>query len=410
MKIGILVESFPRISETWLANQVIDLIDRGNEVYIYSIYPCKDSIIHQQVKANRLIEKTQYFFYPKGNPLARFWLGLAFIATNLGKTTPKKAIKGLKSVLLGRIEPLFGFNFIFLKGVQNLDILHAHFGEIGVFAAKMRKAGLIPDAKIVVSFHGHDIFPHRRDYYARQYAIFSDYADALLVNSPYSLSLLNNINPDFQSKILPVGLSPRYFKPTRITLSKSKVRLIFLGRLVHLKGGLLMVEIFRRLLRDNPDLELIMIGDGEKREEIEKKVRDYGLSNSIYLKGALSQEKIIEEFNSASIYVYPGMFDPYFQAGDTQGLVVQEAQAMELPVVCSDIGGIKFGLRDGETGFLVGEGDVDGFVEKIQILINDQQLREKMGRAGREYVLKYFDSKVIGDLLMEIYSEVLHDN
>lgn len=410
MKIGILVESFPRISETWLANQIIDLIERGNEVSIYSVYSCNEKIVHQQVRTFHLIDRTQYFFNPKVNRGKQILLGINFMLSNLGNAKLCKLVNGLKALLLKKIEPLFVFNFVFLRGMQELDILHSHFGEIGVCAAKMRRAGLIPDTKIVVSFHGHDIFPYRRDYYARQYTIFSEYADALLVNSPYSLSLLNNINPDFQAKILPVGLSSSYFKPTRNTISNSKVRLIFLGRLVHLKGGLLMIDIFQRLLRDNPELELIMIGNGEERDEIEKKVKDNGLSDSIFLKGALSQENIIDEFNSGSIYVYPGLFDPYFQAGDTQGLVVQEAQAMELPVVCSDIGGIKFGLRDGETGFLIDEGDVDGFVEKIQILILDQKLREKMGRAGREYVLKYFDSKVIGDQLMKIYSEVLHDN
>lgn len=409
MKIGILVESFPKVSETWLANQIIDLIERGNEVSIYSIYPSKDSIIHQQVKTNHLIEKTQYFFYPRENTLKKLWLTLRFVFKNLGNTRSKKIILGLKSIFSRKIEPLFGFNFIFLKGLQDLDILHAHFGEIGFFAAKMKSAGLIPKAKIIVSFHGHDIFPYKRNFYMKQYAIFREYADVLLVNSPYSLSLLKNINPDFQAKILPVGLSLSYFKPLSNPLSKPKVKLVFLGRLVYLKGGLFMIDIFRSLLTTNPDLELVMIGDGEEKEEIENKIIEYGLSGSILLKGALTQDRIIDEFNSASIYVYPGRYDSHFQAGDTQGLVIQEAQAMELPVVCSDIGGIKYGIRDGETGFLVNEGDLVGFVDKIQTLINNSYLRVKMGKAGRQFVEKHFDSKVIGDKLMASYSEVLNN-
>ena len=171
-----------------------------------------------------------------------------------------------------------------------------------------------------------------------------------------------------------------------------------------------MVEIFRRLFDKYHDLELVMIGDGEKREEIEDKIKADGLADSVFLKGALSQDQIIDELKIADIYVYPGLFDPIFKAGDTQGLVVQEAQALELPVVCSDIGGIKYGMVDGETGFLVEEGDVDGFVEKIQLLIDQPDLRLKMGKAGREYVKKHFDSKVIGDQLMSVYTEILHDN
>lgn len=408
MRVGILVESFPRVSEAWLANQIIDLVKKGNEVFIYSVYTSKDPIIHQQVKTYNLLEKTQYFFYPKGQIGKRIWLVLGFILRNLGKAKTSNVMLAIKTILTKKIEPLFGFNFVFLKGIQQLDIIHAHFGEMGVFAAKMKKAGLLGKAKVVVSFHGHDIFPYKRDIYKTEYKIFEDFADALLVNSIYSESLLQEIFPFSQVRIIPVGLSLDYFKPNRQI--NSQVRLVFLGRLVYLKGGLLMVEIFHKLSQKNPGLELVMIGDGEQMKELEKKINDYSLRNCSFLRGALSQDQVIIEFQSASIYVYPGLFDPYFEAGDTQGLVVQEAQAMELPVVCSDIGGIKYGMVDGETGFLVNEGYVDGFVEKIQLLINQPELRLKMGKAGRKFVKKHFDSKVIGDQLMEAYSEILNKN
>jgi colanic acid/amylovoran biosynthesis glycosyltransferase len=153
---------------------------------------------------------------------------------------------------------------------------------------------------------------------------------------------------------------------------------------------------------------LVLIGDGEKKNEIENKIKEYGLNDAVFLKGALSQDQVIAEFNSSSIFVYPGLFDPFFKAGDTQGLVVQEAQAMELPVVCSDVGGIKYGMVDGETGFLVDEGDVDVFVEKIQFLLDNPEERLKMGKAGREFVKRHFDSKVIGDQLMSVYTEIMH--
>ena len=131
MRIGILVESFPRLSEAWLCNQIIDLVKRGNEVSIYSIYPSRDSIIHQQVKTYNLIEKTQYFFYPKGNIGKRLWVGIGFVLRNLGKAKPSKVMFAIKTILTKKIEPLFGFNFIFLKGMEELDVLHAHFGEMG---------------------------------------------------------------------------------------------------------------------------------------------------------------------------------------------------------------------------------------------------------------------------------------
>lgn len=408
MRIGILVESFPRISETWLVNQIIDLVNRGYEVSIYSVYHSKDVIFHQHIYSNNLIEKTQFFFNPKGNSFQKVLSEIVFFIKNMRKIQFFKLILGVRAVLTNNISPLFGFNFIFLKGLEDLDILHAHFGHMGVIASSMKKAGLLGGAKVIVSFHGQDLFPYKRLVYQKEYQIFNNFASSLLVNSLYSKSLLNEITLFPQVKVIPVGLSLDYFKPD--CGLNNKVRLIFLGRLVYLKGGLIMIKIFYRLFLKNPYLELVIIGDGEQRDEIEIEIKAYGLENFIFLKGALSQDNIIDEMKSASIFVYPGLTDPIFKAGDTQGLVIQEAQSMELPVVCSDVGGVKYGLIEGKTGFLVKEGDIEGFVERIQYLIDHPEVRIKMGKAGRSFVKQKFDSKVIGDQLEKLYYEVLQPN
>ncbi|MDN3690580.1 glycosyltransferase family 4 protein [Cyclobacterium jeungdonense] len=408
MRVGILVESFPKISEAWLSNQIIDLLEKGIDVRIFSIYPNTDSIIHEKVLEWNLLELTNYFYYPKGTVWKKIIQTFLHFLRHLNKLnfqTLKRLIKPLRNK---SIERLFLYNYLTMPALSNLDVLHAHFGEIGVIAAKMKACGLLPKTNLVVSFHGHDIFPYKRDIYKEEYKIFKDFADALLVNSSYSKSLLQDIFPFSQVRIISVGLSLEYFKPEGYLTPK--VRLVFLGRLVHLKGGLLMIEVFHRLSQKNPELELVMIGEGKKRKEIEDKIIEYGLGDSVFLKGELSHDQVISEFKSSSIYVYPGLFDSFFKAGDTQGLVVQEAQAMELPVVCSDIGGIKYGMVNGETGFLVEEGDVDGFVGKIQLLIDQPELRLKMGKSGRDFVKKHFDSKVIGDQLMSVYTEILPKN
>ena len=64
-------------------------------------------------------------------------------------------------------------------------------------------------------------------------------------------------------------------------------------------------------------------------------------------------------------------------------------------------------MVDGETGFLVREGNIEDFIEKIQYLIDHPELREKMGKAGRTFVNNNFDSKVIGDRLMQAYQDIL---
>lgn len=409
LKIGILVESFPRISQTWLDNQFIDLKQGGHEIRIFSVYPSPDAIIHQAVIKNQLLAHTQYFFYPKTSFLKRLAKGLTFSISNILNITPSKLLKGTSAILKRKIKPLFGFNYIFLRGMDDLDILHAHFGEMGVFAAKMRKAGLLGKAKLVVSFHGHDIFPYKKVFYQHEYKIFKDFADALLVNSPYSKMLLDDIITFQHIKLIPVGLDCSYFLPSK-RIDHPVFSILFVGRLVSWKGPQLTIKIFKGLAKSKQEVQLLMIGDGALKEEIEDEIKVNKLEDKIKLLGALSQDEIIDYMNSSDLFLYPAMYDKTIGAADTQGLVIQEAQAMELPVVCSDVGGIKYGLVDEVTGYIVKEGNIEGFVEKIQFLIDHPEIRMKMGKSGRSFVSEKFDSKVIGGQLEGVYYEVLQSN
>ena len=76
---------------------------------------------------------------------------------------------------------------------------------------------------------------------------------------------------------------------------------------------------------------------------------------------------------------------------------------MGLPVVVSDVGGMKYGLIPGETGFVVKENDISGFADAIEELILSKELGEKMGKRGREFVEKNYDSSVLVKKLLDLY-------
>ena len=108
----------------------------------------------------------------------------------------------------------------------------------------------------------------------------------------------------------------------------------------------------------------------------------------------------------ANFFVLPGITEETGRA-ETQGLVIQEAQAIGLPVIVSDAGGMKYGLIDLETGFILPEGDINAFAEIIKKLIQNPKLAENLGKKGRQYVVENFDSKVLGERLLKIYKELL---
>ena len=109
--------------------------------------------------------------------------------------------------------------------------------------------------------------------------------------------------------------------------------------------------------------------------------------------------------DNSDIFLLPGIHDEITGRAENQGLVIQEAQAMNLPVVVSDAGGMKYGLINNETGYVIKEKNIDEFVEKLNILIDNPFLRLSMGIKGRKYVVENFDSKILYKKLISYYIE-----
>ena len=121
-----------------------------------------------------------------------------------------------------------------------------------------------------------------------------------------------------------------------------------------------------------------------------------------------NENEVINFMDNSSVFLYPGIVDNTGRC-ENQGLVIQEAQAMQLPVVTSDVGGISEGLIDKKTGFLVEEGNIDAFVSKVLWLIDNPNRRKEMGKAGRQFVVENYESIILGERLIDIYYNSLQD-
>ena len=140
---------------------------------------------------------------------------------------------------------------------------------------------------------------------------------------------------------------------------------------------------------------------------MEKLAQQYQLENSIIFHGALSQQSVKEQFARANLFLLPGRHEEATGRAETQGLVIQEAQAMNLPVVVSDVGGMKYGLKPDETGYVVNYKDVDAYVEVIIYLITHPEVADKMGKAGRAFVLNNYSNEVALAKLQKLYTALI---
>lgn len=183
--------------------------------------------------------------------------------------------------------------------------------------------------------------------------------------------------------------------------------LLFCGRFVEKKGLQYVLNAVKILVDRNYDVEFVIIGDGELREGIHALIDRLAIREHVKLLGYQPHEIFLAELQKTDILVAPSVVA---QNGDTEGgapTVLLEAQASCVPVVSTFHADIPNIVKNGETGSLVEERNPEALAEKIQILIENPQLRFEMGQAGRNFMLQEHDVHKLVYELEEIYKKLL---
>ena len=183
-------------------------------------------------------------------------------------------------------------------------------------------------------------------------------------------------------------LHPLLPDPPRSGVARSGRRLVYVGRLAPSKGLDVLFRALPGVARRFPDLEVELIGDGPSRKECEEMAEAAGLGERCRFLGAVPIATVYEEMASAAVQVSPSMYEAF-------GLVNVEANSVGTPVVASETGGIREIVVDGETGFLFPPGDSAALEERIVRLLEDEELRDRMGRAARKRFEDHFSLRQI---------------
>lgn len=411
-KILVIVTEFPSVTETFILNQITDLIDRGHDVTVFTYNKSKKLFVHKLYKDYNLDLKTITHFKNKDSKWEIFKAAVSFFLKHKKKISIVKVMKLLSPFSwkhkLEKLKvyydlPLFLFS-------ETFDIVHVHFGSNGRKIAAALKLRICPASKAVLSFHGSDLTPSKIAVYKETYKDVFKYFNAFTINSIYLRDILLEVNSKVKnSYIIPEGFKKEYLMPfLKKDIKSSSFDIVFCGRLVSWKGPDKAMEIIKILIDSGfYDIVLHIIGSGEMETELKKMVRNLNLEKNVILYGALSQEDVFKIMANSDVFLLPGIPDKTTKRSEAQGLVLQEAQFFGLPVITSNVGGVKYGMESGITGFLIeNENDSREFVEKIGLLYNDKSLKETMGKAGNDYVLKTFESKILGDKLIEIYNQI----
>jgi len=280
-----------------------------------------------------------------------------------------------------------------LASTRKFDVIHVHWpfphGMMG------QVARFFSGAPLVVMSHGAEFSLARRKKWVRPFLRQSlRSADLLISNSSDTARMVTECS-DRTCHVLPYGTTVRAanVEPPRNAVP----RVLFTGRLIERKGLEYLLLAVPRILAVQ-QAQFIISGDGDQRQKLERLHRELDLGDSVKFLGFVSNEQLGREYAQCDIWVNPAIIDSW---GDAEGLGVGaiEAYSYYKPVVAGNVGGIPDAVIDGVTGRLVPEKDPRALADAICELLADPAKRERMGRAGFDFVQQAFSwERIVTDL------------
>lgn len=207
--------------------------------------------------------------------------------------------------------------------------------------------------------------------------------------------------------VLYTAVDTTFFSPSASSPGRnafSRPVLVLPARIVPTKGHDDVITAVIDLQDRGVEVDVVFAGRCDQpayEEHLRQKICRAGLDSRFHFPGLLNQSEIREVYRSAAILAFP----TYHEEGLPR--ILLEAQAMEVPVVAYDSGGSRAGLVDGKTGFLLRVGDVAGFAGRLNTLLENRGLAQRMGKEGRRWVKTMFSPAALAERHERFYLQMI---
>ena len=283
---------------------------------------------------------------------------------------------------------------------NDFDVIHVHFPfPLALFGIVMKKHSKKP---LVMTCHGSEVNMAKKNFVFRMiFKRMLRHADFITVNSTFMKNEVEKIIPDKNIEIIPMGagIGDISEKGTIKKEQSAKTTILFVGRLIEVKGVKHLIDAVKML--DSDKFELHIAGDGPEREKLEKSA-----SPNVIFHGYQTGKNLEELYRKADIFVLPSIVD---DAGYTEGLgtVLLEAANFSVPSIGSNIGGIPDIIIDRKTGLLVPQKDPASLAEAVKTLAGDPVLCRELTENAQKHLKENFSWKIITEKFFDIYSQAL---
>jgi len=306
---------------------------------------------------------------------------------------------------------------------QTYNLIHANFWMSAMVAVQIKRSQGLP---FVVTFHAlgrvrrfyqgeADEFPDERFAIEDQIVAEADYIIAACPQDREDLLRLYHAAPE-KIRIIPCGFDPSEFwrvdralARMKLELSSEELLILQLGRLVPRKGVDTVIRSLARLKQHRIAARLLIVG-GESEEpdpdltpeigRLQAIAYEEGVAEWVTFVGRRHREVLKYYYSAVDVFVTTPWYEPF-------GITPVEAMACGTPVIGSKVGGIKFTVRDGETGYLVPPNDPDAIAERIICLYKNPQNQAQFGTFGMQRAKELFTWQQVTSAVAALYEEVL---
>ncbi len=295
------------------------------------------------------------------------------------------------------------------------DLIHAHDWMVTDSAWVLKSAFGIP---IVTTIHAtesgrmHGIHNDLQRYIHQVEWRLTYESWRVIVNSKHMSYELNNLfnTPLNKIDIIPNGTYPKAFDISfdyhdmRNKLARPYQKIVlYVGRMVREKGAHVLLEAAAKIIPQLPGTRFLMVGTGYYLDDLKAMAYHYGIGDDVSFLGYVDDDELKRIYKIADAVVIPSLYEPF-------GIVALEGMAAQVPVVCSDTGGLLDFVEHMHTGVTTYAGDANSLAWGILQVLKDEKLKQHLIKTAHAKVNKIYNWEVIAKQTANVYEQVLSES
>lgn len=400
LHVGYILKQYPRLSETFILNEILGLEEQGVTTSIHSLRHATEGRFHPAI--GRVKGPVRY-------------------VADVNKASFLEAIRALPKLQQDRLPEVLEFldrlpedrrARLLLNAIDvaesaldaGVDHLHAHFLTVAAQTAHL--VSLLTGLPYSITAHAKDIYRTSVDWELA--GRLAGAASTVVTVCDANLRFLAHRLDGTNARLVRIynGLDSRrpheQQNPSEPTDRQSDL-VLGVGRMVEKKGFDLLIDAIA-LLAERREVRCVMVGDGDRRADLEAQAERLGVADRITFVGALGQDEVARWLDQASLLAAPCRVG---SDGNQDALptVLLEALRAGVPCVSTPVGGIEEIVTHGEDGLIVPTENSSALADAIDTLLADPQLRGRFGVAGQAKVASTFDQRVTIEELINVFHQ-----